>query len=71
MLNELPPPMQSAILQGLDGTSSALEPVCSTGASDYADFVTLGICSHCITLTVIIAEVSEYYKRNRIGYTTN
>ncbi|BCR95402.1 DUF3176 domain-containing protein [Aspergillus luchuensis] len=45
------PDMLEAIISGLGGQSTGLEPFCSTGDCEYPDFISLGICSSCSDVT--------------------
>lgn len=48
---EVPVAMQIAIMRGLSGVYSHLEPHCPSRTCDYSDFVSLGICSSCEDVT--------------------
>ncbi|KAJ5738207.1 hypothetical protein N7493_001362 [Penicillium malachiteum] len=59
-----------AILEGLAGSSTGLEPVCSTGDCEYPDFTSLGICSYCEDVTAKSTQVCSVTITEKLGNTS-
>ncbi|KAJ5203343.1 hypothetical protein N7449_005422 [Penicillium cf. viridicatum] len=56
---EMEPDMVEAIVSGLGGKSTGLEPVCPTGDCEYPVFVSLGICSSCEDVTAKSTQICD------------